>query len=115
VGVKAARAAALQYEAVHAGVCGRARGSVWRCTRQCARQCQAMRQCGSVRLCGRARLCGSVVVCSSAAVCGSARGSVRQCVAVCASVRGIVWWQCALRKHIHQVAHNIYFILLYPL
>ena len=60
-------------------------------------------------------MCGSAVVCSSAAVCGSVCGSVRQCVAVCGSVRGIVWWQCALRKHIHKVAHNLHFILLYPL
>jgi hypothetical protein len=60
-------------------------------------------------------VCGSAVVCSSAAVCGSACGFVRQCVAVCGSAHGIVWWQCALRKYIHKVAQNVYFILLYPL
>jgi hypothetical protein len=142
-GVKAARAAALQCEAVHAGVCASAHVSVWECTRQCVAvrlvvywQCKALGSAlesvrGSVRLCGseavccsaavcgcaarRARVCGSAVVCSSAAVCGSAHGSVRQCVAVCGSVCGIVWWQCALREHIHKVAHNLYFTLLYPL
>jgi hypothetical protein len=43
-----------------------------------------------LQLCGRERVCGSAVVFSSAAACGSARG--------------IVWWQCALRIHIHKVA-----------
>jgi hypothetical protein len=69
-GVKAARAAALQYEAVHAGVCGRARGSVWRCTRQCV----------TVRLIVYESARGSVRLCDSVAVCGCAAG--RACVAV---------------------------------
>jgi hypothetical protein len=67
----------------------------------------------SVRLCGRARVCGSAVVCSSAAVCGSARGSVRQCVVVRAALCG--GRSLYLPIHIHKVAYNIYFILLYPI
>jgi len=74
--VKAARAAALQYEAVHAGVCGSARGSVWQCTRQCV----AVRLVVYESARGSVRLCDIVAVCCSAAVCGCAAG--RACVAV---------------------------------
>ena len=67
--VKAARAAALQYEAVHAGVCGSARGSVWQCTRQCV----------AVRLVVYESARSSVRLCDSVAVCGCVAG--RACVA----------------------------------
>jgi hypothetical protein len=69
-GVKAAGAAALQYEAVHAGVCGSARGSVWQCTRQCV----------AVRLVVYESARGNVKLCDSVAVCGCTAG--RACVAV---------------------------------
>ena len=68
--VKAARAAALQYEAVHAGVCGSVRDSVWQCTWQCV----------AVRLVVYESARGSVRLRDSVAVCGCAAG--RACVAV---------------------------------
>jgi hypothetical protein len=83
--------------AVCAVVCGSERGSVRGCA--AVQQCATVRQCTAVRtdVCGSARGCVGQCTCPCAAVrevvcgsvCSSVRlsGSVRQCEAVCDSVR----------------------------
>ncbi len=99
-----------QFAAAHAAMCCSALDSV----SQCGSACVAVRLCAAVRLlvCGmfsNLALWGSAAVggCAGLLVCGcSARGSVRQCGAVCGSARAAVCgsacsgvrqcaWQCA--------------------
>jgi hypothetical protein len=52
-----------QCAAVHAAVCGTARGSVWQCVRQCAAVRQCTRQRAVVQRCGRVRQYSNSLLC----------------------------------------------------